>query len=216
MHPATHLYSLRLEEASAPAAQRLEPAALPPQLEELLALLRRHAASAPEAAPPDAHEEPASELRAHPAPAPGRHCVNPGFCPCATHVHVRRRGFLTWGAHGVRPRNFARALLIEVEEGGAGRGGEAGEEGASSGEEEPAGEEAAGREEAQEVQEEALSPEDRAARKQRRNYRKAMARKLGKLFRGEKLLARAEAADRAAAARLAWGEGTRAGGSLCW
>jgi hypothetical protein len=110
----------------------------------------------------------------------------------------------------VRPRNFARALLIEVEEGGAGRGGEAGEEGASS------GEEAAGREEAQEVQEEALSPEDRAARKQRRNYRKAMARKLGKLFRGEKLLARAEAADRAAAARLAWGEGTRAGGSLCW
>lgn len=114
---------------------------------------------------------------------------------------------------------------MEVEEGGAGGGGGgAGEEGASSGEE-PAAEaplapagtaaaEEAGGEEAGE--EEALSPEDRAARKQRRNYRKAMSRKLGKLFRGEKLLARAVAADRAAAARLAWGEGTRAGGSLCW
>lgn len=61
--------------------------------------------------------EPAHETEASP-----HHCclnlsLDGGKCPCHTHVfQIGPRRFLTYGAHGVRPRNFVRALLIEVEQ----------------------------------------------------------------------------------------------------
>ena len=151
-----------------------------------------------------------------------------GVCPCSTYTYKPGpKRFLTYGAHGVRPRNFARALLMEVEENGDGgltnsardgvgveyeSGGESGDEGGGGEDGGGLKRGAHGNDGSGSEGEAALGdslpspptdlppPKVKLTPSARRNANK----KKCKLLKGVRLAAKALAAERLEAARGAW------------